>query len=61
MDNASFLMGLIFGALCAVIIAMATFAGGFKEGAVAAYKQEVVCEYVPQLDKPSEWQCKEVR
>ena len=32
----------------------------FKAGAIAAYKQEIVCAYVPQLDRPGEWQCKEV-
>ena len=32
----------------------------FKAGAIAAYKHEIVCANVKQLDRPSEWQCKEV-
>ena len=60
MDGESFFMGMFLGACCAAIITTTIFFGDFKAGAIAAYKQEIVCAYVPQLDRPGEWQCKEV-
>ena len=35
--------------------------GGYKAGAIAVTKGELMCKEVEQLSKPAEWQCVEVK
>ena len=56
-DVLSFIAGLAVG----FAMGHSIWGQDYKHGAIAAYKHEIVCADVKQLDRPNEWQCVEVK